>query len=69
MDSPADLGNAIVATCQGEVVGLVTVSSTVNLRVLQDSFALTKLVNVEHHVQSGHGEIDIYCMNPIFAHR
>ena len=47
----------------------MTVSSTVNLRVLQDSFALTTLVNVEHHAQSGHGEIDIYCMNPIFAHR
>ena len=65
----ADLGNAVVASCQGEVVGLVTVSSTVNLRVLQDSFALATLVTMEHHSQSEHGEIDIYCMNPIFAHR
>ena len=58
-----------MASCQGEVIGIVTVSSTVDLKVLQDGFSLTSLVAIEHHAVTGHGEIDIYVMNPIFANR
>ena len=58
-----------MASCQGEVVGVVTISSTVDLKVLQDGFSLISLVAMEHHAVTGHGEIDIYVMNPIFAHR
>ncbi len=58
-----------MAACQGEVVGLLSLSATVKLEVLQGSFSLDALIAREHHAPSGHGEIDIYCMNPIFAHR
>ena len=38
-------------------------------QVLQDGFVLGSLVSMAHHSAAGHGEIDIYCMNPIFTHR
>jgi hypothetical protein len=60
----------VVATCSDQVVGLLTISAEgVDLDRLQANFALSSLMDMAHHPKERHGEIDIYCMNPIFAHR
>lgn len=62
-------GLAIVACCQDEVVGLVTICDVVDLAMLQANYELSSLINMSHHPPERHAEIDILCINPIFAHR
>uniref|UniRef100_A0A7S3QR29 Cilia- and flagella-associated protein 61 N-terminal domain-containing protein n=1 Tax=Dunaliella tertiolecta TaxID=3047 RepID=A0A7S3QR29_DUNTE len=62
-------GTAVVASVQGEVVGLATVSTSVDLVMLKANFSLSHLVNLPDQMSSEHAEIDMVCLNPIFAHR
>lgn len=54
---------------QGGVVGLVTISPQVDVVLLEANFRLSDLVYLPHHPPSAHGEVDMLCINPIFAHR
>ncbi|KAG1678295.1 hypothetical protein FOA52_013916 [Chlamydomonas sp. UWO 241] len=66
----AESKTAVVASVGGEVVGIATISDQgVDLSRLAANFELGALVDLGLHLRAQHGEIDIYCMNPIFAHR
>eukprot|EP00798_Chlamydomonas_sp_ICE-L_P016739 gene16739-23010_t len=69
LQAAQERGTAVVAVCQGEVVGLITINPTVDLPLLQINFSLSRLLDLQHHPSQKHGEIDMYTMNPIFAHR
>ena len=62
-------GTAVVATVKGEVVGLVTISPKVDVQLLEANFRLSDLLYLPHHPAAQHGEVDMCCINPIFAHR
>lgn len=50
-------------------MGLVTICDVVDLAMLQANYELSSLINMSHHPPERHAEIDILCINPIFAHR
>lgn len=62
-------GTAVVAAVQGEVVGLATISPKVDVGLLETNFSVSDLLYLPHHPPGKHGEIDMFCINPIFAHR
>lgn len=61
-------GSAAVAVCEGEVVGVCTVNPAVDLALLKANFALNAHIDLALHKDASHGEVDMYCINPIFAH-
>ncbi|KAL6751227.1 hypothetical protein V8C86DRAFT_2782277 [Haematococcus lacustris] len=67
--SAHERGTAVVAAVGGEVVGLVTINPQVDTDLLSANFNLDSLVQMPHHPAESHGEVDMLCMNPIFAHR
>lgn len=59
---------AVVAVVKREVVGLVTISDRVDVPLLRSHFHLQRVLHLASHPDASHGEVDMVCMNPIFAH-
>ena len=62
-----DRGLAFVALCYDQVVGLITMDSTVDVAGLRRDFALDSLVQPEHHPPEKIVRLDNLIVNPIFA--
>lgn len=50
-------------------MGLVTLGTSVDLKMLKANFSLSHLLDLSHNPAPQHAEIDMVCMNPIFTHR
>lgn len=62
-------GSALVATVEGEVVGMCAVNMSVDLALLQANFDLASLLPAGSFPSPSHAELDVFVMNPIFVHR
>lgn len=60
---------AVVATCEGQVVGYATLTCEVDVAPLAACFALGDNVDLDHHAADGFAKLDECVMNPIFAHK
>ena len=60
---------AVVAICEGQVVGYATVTLGTEISSLAQCFDLTKVVDVGAHGQNAFVELEDCVMNPIFAHK
>lgn len=68
--SAQERGAAIIACCQGEIVGVLTVNPKEVDPGLRDSFSLSSVLGMVQGPGAGSTrEVDVYCMNPIFANR
>jgi hypothetical protein len=60
---------AVVATCEGQVVGYATFTCEVDIEPLAACFSLGENVDLDHHAADGFARLDECVMNPIFAHK
>lgn len=64
-----DRGTAVVLTAQREIVGVLTISTAVDVSLLETHFNVSSVMHVKEHPAEAHGEVDLVCINPIFAHQ
>lgn len=68
--SPAGNGTALVATCEQQVVGVATITPTVDLDLLHANFQLDAAqLPLGSLPVDAHAELGIVMMNPIFEPR
>lgn len=60
---------AVVATCEGQVVGYATLTCDVDVEPLRACFSLGDNVDLDQHAADGFAKLDECVMNPIFAHK
>ena len=69
MSASTGFSAAVVATCEGQVVGYATFTLDVEVGPLAACFALGDNVALDAHAADGFAKLDECVMNPIFAHR
>jgi hypothetical protein len=60
---------ALVAVCEGQVVGFASLSLDVDLQTLGTNFELEKAIELQYHHMDSFAELTYLVLNPIFAHR
>lgn len=51
-----------VATCEGQLVGLCTVTPEVDIAQLCTHFNMGRLSSMQHYSQESHGEVSLLCL-------
>ena len=59
---------AVVATCEGTVVGYATFALEVDLEPLAACFDLARVIHLDAHAADGYAQLEECVMNPVFAH-
>ena len=59
---------AVVATCEGTVVGYATFALEVDLEPLAACFDLAEVIHLDAHDADGYAQLEECVMNPVFAH-
>jgi hypothetical protein len=67
--APTSVSAAVVATCEGQVVGYATLTCEVEMAPLVACFSLGEHVDLDQHAAGGFARLDECVMNPIFAHK
>ena len=59
---------AVVATCEGTIVGYATFALEVDLEPLAACFDLARVIHLDAHAADGYAQLEECVMNPVFAH-
>jgi hypothetical protein len=59
---------AVVATCEGTVVGYATFALEVDLEPLAACFDLAEVIHLDAHDADGYAQLEECVLNPVFAH-
>ncbi len=62
-------GNALIALCEGEAVGVCSLAPTVDIPLLRANFELDAHLPPSSYPADAHAEIELFVMNPIFERR